>query len=151
MFEHWRLKGHNKKATAKEFGVGYFTVVRISSADNWLDREKAIADRAREIANEKIAIHEFDRVAKVRECLKHEIEAYLARVKAGEIQGSLSTIILAMRYLDERDGTIPPPNQPAHVDINLQLYLTPSSATPEEAKGRIKDLVEILSESNFGG
>lgn len=150
MFHSWRLGAHNKADVAKEFKVNYYTVVRIAQADNWPEREKEVVEKARQIANEKTAKHEFDRVAKVRECLKHEIEAYLARVKAGEIQGSLSTIIQAMRYLDEREG-IAPIEGATKLEVELHAYLTPSPATPEEDKQRRLNLAEILSDSDFGG
>lgn len=151
MFEYWRLNGRKIAPVAVEFGVSYFTAYRVSKADNWVAREEKIVLKARERADNEMAKHEFDRVAKVRECLKHEIEAYLRRAETEGATGSLGNIVLASRYLDERDGSLPLPNQPAQIDVNLQLFLNPSPATAEEAKERRKNLAELISDSDFGG
>ena len=129
-FQWWLSHDRNVLGTAKHFGIHRSIVRRWWINEEWEKRaDKILAETQAKIDHNRVKV-EVSNVKIARGILGKELAAYQNENKA---TGALNNIIALMRYIDEREGVLPPESRDTHIHGDVNVTNVFRDRTPDEA------------------
>jgi hypothetical protein len=103
MFDFWKVNNRANMKTSRQFKVNAKTLSLMITSDGWHERADKIDANIKARIDRQIESRELKNIQVAKDCLKREVEAYMA----SHPTGSLQNIMILMRYIDEMEGNLP--------------------------------------------